>query len=133
VATWNDVRRIAAEFPGTSETRSSGGYAQWVVNKKLFVWERPLRPSDLAALGDAAPKGAVLGVRTPDLELKDVLIASNPRVYFTTPHFDGYAAVLLRLARIGVVELRDVMREAWLVRAPKRVAAGYLAGRGPRG
>ena len=60
-----------------------------LVNKKFFVWERPLRKSDLAALGDAAPKGAILGVRTADLEMKEALLRSDPLAVFTTPHFDG--------------------------------------------
>ncbi|MGA8535293.1 MAG: hypothetical protein WB615_14385, partial [Candidatus Tumulicola sp.] len=76
--------------PGTGEDVSASGTRSWRVNKKLFVWERPLRRSDLAALGDRAPSGPVLGVRTADLEMKDVLLASDPEVYFTTPHFDGY-------------------------------------------
>jgi hypothetical protein len=102
------------------------GKSAWVVNKKFFVWERPLRLSDLKALGDAAPKGAILGVRTADLEMKEVLLASNPQVYFTTPHFDGYPAVLVRLGKITLKELRGLILEAWLARAPKRVVAAYL-------
>ena len=65
--------------------------ASWRVNKKLFVGERPLRKADLAALGDEAPKGPILGVRTVDLEMKDVPFASDPRIFFATPHFDGQA------------------------------------------
>jgi hypothetical protein len=84
VATWSDVRRLALALPGASEETTSSGNAAWIVGDKFFVWERPLRRSDLAALGDSAPKGPILGVRTPDLELKDVLLASNPAVYFTT-------------------------------------------------
>jgi hypothetical protein len=120
------VRRIALALPDTSEEATSSGNAAWIVNKKFFTWERPLRRSDLAALGDAAPKGAILGVRTPDLEMKEVLLMRDPRVYFTTPHFDGYPAVLVRLDKIALRELKDVIVEAWLARASKRAVTAYL-------
>jgi hypothetical protein len=125
MATWRDVRRIALELPGTREGISFGN-ASWNVNGKLFTWERPLRRADRIALGDAAPGGPILGVRTPDLELKEVLLARDPRVYFTTPHFDGYPAVLVRLDEIAPAELKNVILEAWLARAPKRTVDAYL-------
>ncbi|HTZ56111.1 MAG TPA: MmcQ/YjbR family DNA-binding protein [Candidatus Acidoferrum sp.] len=126
MATWEDVRRIALALPQTRE-RFMHGTTGWAVKDKGFVWERPLRKSDLAALGSAAPKGAILGVRTADLEMKEVLLARDPDVYFTTPHFDGYPAVLVRLGRIKVGELKDIVLEAWLARAPQRIAEEYLA------
>jgi len=126
MATWRDVRRIALALPGAAEETSSTGRSHWTVNGKFFTWERPLRRSDLAALGDRAPEGPILGVYTADLELKEVLLASNPAVYFTTPHFDGYPAVLVQLEKITASELKDIIVEAWLARAPKRVAAAYL-------
>jgi hypothetical protein len=119
------VRRIALALPGASEEATSSGNAAWIVNKKFFTWERPLRKSDLAALGDEAPAGPILGVRTPDLELKEVLLLSNPRVYFTTPHFDGYPAVLVRLDKIARRELKDLILEAWLARASKRAVTDF--------
>jgi hypothetical protein len=96
------------------------------VKGKGFVWDRPLRPADLAALGDAAPDGPVLGAVVPDLGAKEALLAADPGVYFTTPHFDGYAAVLVRLDRIDVDELHELVVEAWLARAPKRLAKAFL-------
>lgn len=126
MASWRDVRRIALALPGAVEETSSSGRAHWTVNGKLLTWERPLRRSDLAALGDDAPDGPILGVYTADLELKDVLLGSDPDVYFTTPHFDGYPAVLVQLENISAAELKDVIVEGWLARAPKRVAAAYL-------
>jgi hypothetical protein len=102
------------------------------VKDKAFVWERPLRKSDLVALGDDAPTSAILGVRTADLEMKEALLASNPAIYFTTPHFDGYPAVLVRLADIRVAELKDVIVEAWLARAPKKLVDAYLATTRPK-
>jgi hypothetical protein len=125
MATWRDVRRLALALPGTSEEVSRGTSA-WVVSKKGFVWERPLRKSDIAALGPGAPAGPILGVRTADLEMKDVLLASNPGVFFTTPHFNGYPAVLVRLDKIKVAELKNVIVEAWLTRAAPKVAAAFL-------
>ncbi len=102
------------------------GWRAWIVNKKFFVWERPLLNSDLAALGDAAPKGAILGARTHDLEMKEALLRSNSKIYFTTPHFDGYPAVLIRLDKITAKELKAVIEEAWLARAGKRAVTEFL-------
>jgi hypothetical protein len=65
-------------------------------------------------------------VRTPDLGMKDVLLASDPKVFFTTPHFDGYPAVLIRLDKISASQLKDVIVEAWLARAQKRAVAAYI-------
>ena len=126
MASWRDVRRIALSLPGATQETSSDGNRAWLVNDKFFVWERPLRSSDLTALGDKAPSGPIVGVRTDGLETKEAVLASNPRVYFTTPHFDGYPAVLVRLERIAVKELRSLIRDAWLARAPKRVVKAYL-------
>jgi hypothetical protein len=125
VAAWDDVRRIALALPETSE-RVSRGLCQWSVKDKLFVWERPLRRSDLEALGDAAPDGPVLGVRVEHLGAKEALLADDPDVFFTTPHFDGYPAVLVRLDRIAGTELEELIVEAWLARAPKRLAQRYI-------
>ena len=125
MATWSDVRRLALALPGTAE-RSSRGLPQWRVKDKLFVWERPLRRADLEALGAGAPDGDILGARVADLGVKQALIADAPGVYFTTPHFDGYPAILVRLDRIGGAELSELISEAWLARAPKRLAGEYL-------
>jgi hypothetical protein len=125
VASWEDVRRIALALPETSEG-TSWGNASWRVRDKLFVWERPLRPGDLRALGDAAPTGPILGARVEHAGAKEALLADDPEVYFTTPHFDGYPAVLVRLERIGAEELQEVIVEAWLCQAPKRLAREFL-------
>ena len=125
MATWRDVRRHALAMPGASE-ETSRDHAAWLVNDKFFVWERPLRASDLKALGDKAPDGPILGVRTADLEMKEALLASNPAAIFTTPHFDGYPAVLVQLEKIAAADLKPMIVEAWLARAPKRAVAEYL-------
>jgi hypothetical protein len=70
-----------------------------------------------------------LGIRTADLEMKDIFLMSDPDVFFTTPHFDGYPAVLIQLDKIRPKKLKDVIDEAWLARAPKRVVSAYLKSR----
>lgn len=124
MATWDDVRRLALALPETEE-RISRDLRQWRVKDKLFVWERPLRRSDLAALGDAAPAGPILGARVEHLVAKEALLAEPGDVFFTTPHFEGYPAVLVRLDAIDGADLREVVVEAWLCRAPARLARAY--------
>ncbi|MFI5080696.1 MAG: MmcQ/YjbR family DNA-binding protein [Streptosporangiales bacterium] len=125
MATWNDVRRIALALPGTAE-QSSRGIPAWRVKDKGFIWERPLRRADVEALGAAAPDGPILAARVADLGVKQALLTDDPDVYFTTPHFNGYPAILVRLDRIAVAELGELIVEAWLARAPKRLAGEYL-------
>ena len=127
MASWEDVRRIALGLPETSE-RPAYGSAAWRVRDKLFVWERPLRQKEIAELGAAVPDGPILGARVEDLVAKEALLADEPDLYFTTAHFDGYPSVLVRLERIGEEDLRELIVEAWLARAPKRLAQRYLEG-----
>lgn len=125
MADLDDVRRIALALPETTEKGAAGGLG-WRVKDRGFVWERPLRRGDVEALGYDLPPGTVLGVRTADVGVKEALVADDPSVFFTTPHFDGYPAVLVRLDRISPGVLREVIVEAWLVQAPKRLARAYL-------
>jgi hypothetical protein len=125
MADWDDVRSIALALPETSE-RTSRENRQWRVKDKLFVWERPLRRPDLEALGDSAPEGPILGVRTEHLVAKEAILADPSGVYFTTPHFEGYPAVLVKLEEIGLEDLRELVVEAWLARAPARLAKAFL-------
>ena len=134
MATWEDVAAIASALPEVAEEPSYGERA-WKVRKKTFAWERPLRPKEVEALGGSepegtAPTGEILAVRVADEEAKQALVSSEPEIYFTTFHFDGYPAVLIRLARIARPELEELLIEAWLAKAPKRVAAAFLAERG---
>jgi hypothetical protein len=129
VASWEDVRRIALALPEATEKAAYGNTA-WRVKDKLFVWERPLRAKEEAELGEDAPEGPILGARVEDLVAKEALIADEPEVYFTTAHFDGYPAVLVRLERIGAADLEELIIGAWLERAPKRLAQSYLDERG---
>jgi hypothetical protein len=125
MANWSDVQRIALALPETSE-RLSRERRQWRVKDKLFVWERPLRRSKIASFEGEAPRGAILGARVEHLVAKEALLADEPRVFFTTAHFDGYPAVLVRLGRITVTDLREVITEAWLARAPAQLAKAYI-------
>ena len=133
MAGWNHVRKIALALPETSEIRRST--AAWCVRDKVFAWERPLRPADIRALGARAPGGAILAVRVEHLMAKEARLAAQSNVCFTTPHFDGYPAVLVRLGTIRVADLEELIVEAWLARAPKRLVRQHLeatAGPDPR-
>ena len=125
MATWDDVASIVGELQLTSEPSPH----EWRVGKKLIAWERPLRKSDreaLAARGIEPPEGDILGARVADEGVKFAMIADEPDVYFTTPHFDGYPAVLVKLAEIDEVGLRELIIEAWLTQAPKRLVQEFL-------
>ena len=125
MATWDDVRELALALPETSEGTTRGSRT-WLVGGKLFVWERPLRGTDRKALGDAAPEGQIMGARVEHEGSKQALIADDPEVFFTTPHFDGHPAILVVLDHITPEDLRETVVEAWLCRAPKRLVAAYL-------
>jgi len=125
MASWEDVRRIALDLPETDEGTTHGNRS-WRVKEKGFVWERPLRRGDLEALGDAAPDGPILGARVENEMAKEALVANDPDVFFTTPHFNGYPAILIQLDNISVEDLTEVIVEAWLAKAPKRLVKEYL-------
>ncbi len=119
MATWTDVARLMKALPLTTVQAER---REWRFRKQLLGWERPLRKADLAALGPSAPTGPILAVRV-SLDLKDLLLGSRPALYFTTPHFDGWPAILIRLPAISVGELRQLLRQAWLERAPAKLVA----------
>jgi hypothetical protein len=125
MATWGDVAGVVGELQLTEERSPH----EWRVGKKLIAWERPLRKSDyeaLTAVGVEPPQGDILGVRVADEGVKFALIADEPELYFTTPHFDGYPAVLVKLAAIDEPGLRELIVEAWLTQAPKRLVQEFL-------
>jgi len=127
VASFDDVARLALALPGTDE-RVSREHRQWRVKDKLFVWERPLRKSDLAALGDAAPGGPILGARVEHEGAKHALVQDRSGLYFTTPHFEGYPAILVQLEPLGHEELEELVTEAWLCRAPPKLLKAFRSG-----
>jgi hypothetical protein len=129
VAGWDDVAALALALPQTVEKSDHGhtGGRAWLVGKATFAWERPLRRGDIEALGDRVPDGPVLAVRTDGLDAKEALLAAEPDVCFTTPHFDGHPSVLVRLAAADLALLTELLSEAWLARAPARAAAAFRA------
>jgi hypothetical protein len=124
MATWDDVDRLSRALPEVDGGTSYGSRA-WKVKDKSFAWERPLRPRDVEELGPGAPAGPVLAVRVADEGVKRALVADEPDVHFTTAHFDGFPAVLVRLDRVEVAELAELLTDAWLARAPKRLQAAH--------
>ncbi|HEY2216728.1 MAG TPA: hypothetical protein VGH21_04480 [Solirubrobacteraceae bacterium] len=90
----------------------------------------PAAGEEVVELGQQAADGLVLGARVEHLIAKQALIEDDPSVYFTTSHFEGYAAILVRLERISLAELEEVIVEAWMARAPKRLLDAFLAERG---
>lgn len=130
MADWDDVRAVAMAMPEATERRSNHDLRQWRIKDKMFVWERPLLGTELAALGPAAPDGPILGARVDFVETKDVLTGTEPELFFTTPHLAGYPAILVRLDEIDRTRLEELVVDAWLARAPKRLAAAYRADHG---
>jgi hypothetical protein len=122
---WEDVRALALALPEVGE-RTSRGHPAWRVRDRLFVWQRPLRRADLVHLGDRAPDAPPLGAWVPDLGAKEALLADDPDTYLTTRHFAGHPIVLVRLDRIDARELEELITEAWLARAPRRLARAWL-------
>ena len=123
MATWDDVAAVCLELPGTAEAVSASGRRRWLVRGRTFLRERPLHHKDRVELGTNAPDGPILVASVPDEGAKAALIAAEPDVYFTTSHFDGWAAVLCRLDRLDEESLVELAGEAWAARAPRRLVA----------
>jgi len=123
-----DLDRLALSLPQTTKELSTDGRPSYLVHGKLFCCHRNRRRDAVDEHGERLDD--VLMFRVPDLDVKELLLSDDRGVYFTTPHFDGYPAVLVRianLARIDDDELHDLLAEAWLTRAQKRVAKAWLA------
>jgi hypothetical protein len=116
VAGWDDVREIVSGFPEVEA--STQGRPSWRVRGKLFAWEARERD------------GGGLAVRV-DREDKQLIVDASPDVYFLSPHYQGYPGVQIRLERIDREELRARLEDAWLIQAPKRLAAAFLAESAP--
>jgi hypothetical protein len=128
MATMADLDELALAMPQTAKELSDDGRPEYLVHGKLFCCHRSRRrdaidPKTGQRLDD------VLMFRVADLGLKELVLANDRGVFFTTPHFDSYPAVLIRipdLARLDRDELEDAVVEAWLTRAQKRVAKAWL-------
>lgn len=125
--TLDDVAAVANDLPSTEEGTSYGSRA-WKVKGKLFAWERPFRKADLARFGDEpVPDGPILGLAVDDLEEKEVVLAQERAGFFTIPHFDGHAAVLVQLEQADAGQVRDAIVDAWLSKAPAGLVRDFLA------
>ena len=129
MATMADLDELALALPETAREVSPDGRPAYTVHGKGFVFHRSQR-------GDAVDPVTgerlddVLVFRVGDLDEKQILLSDDRGIYFTTPHFDNYPAVLVQipsLARLGRDELHDLVVEAWLTRVQKRVARAWLA------
>ena len=128
MATMADLDKLALAMPQTTKELSDDGRPTYLVHGKFFCFHRSRRrdaidPDTGERLDD------VLVFRVADVGMKELILADDRGVFFTTPHFDGYSAVLIRipeLARLDRDELEDAVVEAWLTRAQKRVAKTWL-------
>jgi hypothetical protein len=111
MATEDDVRRVALSLPETDEHPSYGGRPSFRVKKKGFLYVRE--------------DGDSIVVWVSDLGEKEALLASDPRKFFTEPHYDGSCTVLVRYGKVRAKELRELITDSWRVKAPKRVLAAF--------
>jgi hypothetical protein len=128
MATMADLDELALALPQATKELSEGR-PEYRVHGKVFCFHRGRRP-DAVDPETGERLDDVLMFRVADLGVKELMLADTRGIYFTTPHFDGYPAVLVRipsLARLDRDELEELVAEAWLTRAQKRVAKAWLA------
>ncbi len=130
MTTFEDLERFALTLPETTSTPSYGGHPALRVNRKMFARLRGEMADELDPV-TGEPYGEVLMVGVTDLGEKEALLGSGSDAYFTIPHYDGYPAVLVRLAVADETEVRELLLDAWLRHAPKRAVAAYLTEFGP--
>jgi hypothetical protein len=124
-----DLDELALAMPQATKEVSDDGRPSYHVHGKMFCFHRRQRP-DAVDPETGERLADVLMFRVSDLDEKDLIVSDDRGIYFTTPHFNGYPAILMRipdLARIDREELRELVVEAWLTRAQKRVAKAWLA------
>ena len=124
----SDLDKLALALPETTKEVTDDGRPAYLVHGKVFCFHRSRRRDAVDEHGELLED--VLMFRVADGGVKELLLSDGRGVYFTTPHFDGYAAVLVRIPRLALLdrdELEDLVVEAWLTRAQKRVAKRWLA------
>jgi hypothetical protein len=129
VATMQDLDELALSLPQATREVSEDGRPSYLVHGKRFVLQRTRRP-DAVDPETGERMDDVLMFRVADLDVKELILSDARGIYFTTPHFDGYPAVLVRirdLPKLDREELFDLVAEAWLTRAQKRLAKAWLA------
>jgi hypothetical protein len=129
VATMRDLDRLALAMPEATKEVSEDGRPTYLMRGRKFCFHRSQR-RDAADPETGELLDDVLVFRVDDLDTKELLLADPRGVFFTTPHWNGYPAVLMRipaLKQINRAELRDLVVDGWLTRAPKRVAKAWLA------
>jgi hypothetical protein len=127
--TFDDAAAIAESLPGVT-VGERYGKRTWFVGRKAFAWERPFSKADVKRFGnDTPPDGPILAVAVEDLGEKEAVLAAGHKGFFTIPHFDGYAAVLVQLQKVGKTALREAIEDAWLAVAPDALAQEHLAGK----
>ena len=113
MATWADVVRIGSAFPGVEVTTSYGTPA--------------LKAGSLMCRQRTDPDALVM--RVADMGEREALLQGQPEAFFSTPHYDGYPYVLIRLEKVDPQELAELIEEAWRIRAPKRAIKAFDAER----
>ena len=129
MATMRDLDTLALSLPEVTKEVSDDGRPTYLVHGKMFCFHRGPRP-DAVDAKTGEPMADVLAFRVDGAEAKELMLADPRGIYFTTPHWNGYPAVLLRipdLKKLRKAELRDVVIEAWLTRVQKRIAKAWLA------
>jgi hypothetical protein len=129
VQTFDDVARLASEFPEVTEgVEKHRGHRTWEVGGKVFAWERPFSKADIKRFGDEEPPaGPILAIRTADLAEKEAILAASRAAFFTIAHFNGFAAYLVRLDDVAQEALREALVDGWLAVAPRALADRFLA------
>ena len=129
MATMADLDELALAMPQTTKEVSEDGRPAYRVHDKLYCVHRNRR-ADAVDPQTGERLDDVLMFRVDGQEAKELVLADPRGLFFTTPHFNGYPAVLIRipdLVRLDRDELQDTVVDAWLTRAPKRVAKAWLA------
>jgi hypothetical protein len=128
----DEVARLALELPDVVEGERHGNRS-WSVAGKTFAWERSFSKADIRRFGDEGPPdGPILAVRVADLAEKEAVLAAGPKGFFTIPHFNGYAAVLIQLKAVTKRALREALVDGWLACAPPATADAYIARQRPK-